>query len=334
MKATYTLQNGIWAPDEVQGPSPVKQVDEVEKWVNIGKENRARFDNEEALRKKYQKEKVMSNIESRKRAKAAEAKFNTKNEQVELFYNGGAKYDANNTQNVKPITSQDIDEITSPKNVDPKYADIDTTVSKEGMLPWDKQQMPAEKSMSGQIDMFQSSFEDKDLLNEFEQKKGAAYFNKDRQIESNRISTALDGVDDETADFLRQIDPSLTPKNKGAKPTGKIDPAIKKRLQRAEDAQMLKQYNNAPKEVTLDIPTESKIRNKAIKETTEELTNTTGKVVGKNADDVAKQVSKFGKVGRIAAGLGVGAVIISNMNKNKGQQTNGQLYGQQTPYGY
>lgn len=73
---------------------------------------------------------------------------------------------------------------------------------------------------------------------------------------------------------------------------------------------------------------------KTAQETTEELTNSAGKIVGKNADDVAKQVSKFGKVGRIAAGLGVGAMVVSNMNKNKGQQTNGQLYGQQTPYGY
>lgn len=98
----------------------------------------------------------------------------------------------------------------------------------------------------------------------------------------------------------------------------------------SSDSEFLKSH----KPFANKIPTESGIRSKAAKETTEQLTNTTGKIVGKNADDVAKKVSKFGKVGRIAAGLGVGAVVISNMNKNKGQQTNGQLYGQQTPYGY
>lgn len=57
------------------------------------------------------------------------------------------------------------------------------------------------------------------------------------------------------------------------------------------------------------------------------------KVVKNNADDVAKKLTKT-KVGRIAAAVGVGALVVSNMNKNKGQQPNAQLYGQQTPYSY
>ena len=37
-------------------------------------------------------------------------------------------------------------------------------------------------------------------------------------------------------------------------------------------------------------------------------------------------------IGRVAAGLGVTAFIVSNMNKSKGQQSNAQLYSQQMPY--
>ncbi len=42
----------------------------------------------------------------------------------------------------------------------------------------------------------------------------------------------------------------------------------------------------------------------------------------------------LGKFGKIGGAVGVTALLISNMNSSKGQQTNGQLYGQQTPYIY
>lgn len=81
------------------------------------------------------------------------------------------------------------------------------------------------------------------------------------------------------------------------------------------------------------IPTESNIRKQAVKNAQEEAVESASKAVKTNADDIAKSITKS-KVGRIIAGVGVGAVIVSNMNKNKGQQSNGQLYGQQTPYSY
>lgn len=72
---------------------------------------------------------------------------------------------------------------------------------------------------------------------------------------------------------------------------------------------------------------------KAARETAEGVTEAAGKAVGKNSDNIMKGMTKT-KAGRILAAVGVGALVVSNMNKNKGQQPNGQLYGQQTPYSY
>jgi len=100
-------------------------------------------------------------------------------------------------------------------------------------------------------------------------------------------------------------------------------------------------YSRLEKIVGKDKKMQKKIANlkaqdaaeKAARETAENVTEAAGKAVKNNAEDAAKKLTKT-KVGRIAAAVGVGALVVSNMNKNKGQQPNGQLYGQQTPYSY
>lgn len=99
------------------------------------------------------------------------------------------------------------------------------------------------------------------------------------------------------------------------------------------------EFNNPFSDVPYEkIQESNKLLKKAEQEATEKaaregMKEGAEKVVKNNADDVAKAITKT-KVGRIAAAVGVGALVVSNMNKNKGQQPNGQLYGQQTPYGY
>lgn len=96
---------------------------------------------------------------------------------------------------------------------------------------------------------------------------------------------------------------------------------------------------------TTNIPTQAK----AFEQSTKTATNATQQAIEnikQQAVNQAKQelteeatkkssaMAKFGKVGKIAAGVGITAAVISNMNKSKGQQSNAELYGQRTPYGY
>lgn len=88
-----------------------------------------------------------------------------------------------------------------------------------------------------------------------------------------------------------------------------------------------------------EIPTESAIRSKAAQEGAEAVAREGAEqAVKEGAESAAKNGLLKGinktKIGRVAATVGVGALIVSNMSKNKGQQPNQQLYGQQTPYSY
>lgn len=93
------------------------------------------------------------------------------------------------------------------------------------------------------------------------------------------------------------------------------------------------------------IPKNSKVYQDA-KASIKTSANVASKVAKEGAEEVVKEgteaAAKKGllkglnktKIGRVAATVGVGALIVSNMSKNKGQQPNQQLYGQQTPYSY
>lgn len=69
------------------------------------------------------------------------------------------------------------------------------------------------------------------------------------------------------------------------------------------------------------------------------------KVLDKYGTQIARQTRKElgvvprgveglleGKTGKVLAGVGVAAFVISNMNKRRGEQSNSELYGQQQPY--
>lgn len=91
-----------------------------------------------------------------------------------------------------------------------------------------------------------------------------------------------------------------------------------------------------------EIPTEAKAfkqsQNAARKKIQQQSVNQAKKEIAQEATEAAAKkagkMAKLGKVGKIAAGVGITAAVVSNMNKSKGQQSNAELYGQRTPYGY
>lgn len=87
-----------------------------------------------------------------------------------------------------------------------------------------------------------------------------------------------------------------------------------------------------------EIPTEAKAfkqsQNAARKKIQQQSVNQAKKEIAEAAAKKTEKMAKLGKVGKIAAGVGITAAIVSNMNKSKGQQSNAELYGQRTPYGY
>lgn len=98
---------------------------------------------------------------------------------------------------------------------------------------------------------------------------------------------------------------------------GTFEERIKNLSSGRKYSKTIKQANNATKE--------------AVREVEEKLTKETAK----EAAEKGLKGLMHSPLGRLAAGVGVTAFIVSNMNKSKGQQTNAQLYGQQqTPYQY
>lgn len=91
-----------------------------------------------------------------------------------------------------------------------------------------------------------------------------------------------------------------------------------------------------------EIPTEAKAfkqsQNAARKKIQQQSVNQAKREIAQEAAEAAAKkagkMAKLGKVGKIAAGVGITAAVVSNMNKSKGQQSNAELYGQRTPYGY
>lgn len=313
-------------------------------------------------------------------------KFNTQNDQVELFYNGGAKYDPNNTQNVSAISQTEIDSTINDYerkkgNVpDPKYKDMDQ-LSLDGMLPSDKPITP-EPVMDDQIKM---RIDDTGKLTHY------GDFSKD-QHDVVALKRRIDKGENLSKEEWKKIsdhenNPEWNKRWEGRSQArehrkqvlaeGQTNSPAYKELQKEVDAarnwemperaidnntdtfeQRLSKIKNKTKESRLKSdqeffknrkyvpPKQSKIYDKAAQEAADKAVQESaatasrevveegiGKTVKNNADDVAKKLTKT-KVGRIAAAVGVGALVVSNMNKNKGQQPNGQLYGQQTPYGY
>lgn len=90
-----------------------------------------------------------------------------------------------------------------------------------------------------------------------------------------------------------------------------------------EDASK-RSIRKATRNIEKNIPTEASV-NKAMAKV--------NKAAAKSGEKAGK-MAKLGKVGKIAAGVGITAALVSNMNKSKGQQSNAELYGQRTPYGY
>ncbi len=97
------------------------------------------------------------------------------------------------------------------------------------------------------------------------------------------------------------------------------------RAKSSEIQESLQRRKSSSPVVTTEIPTESNIRQQA-----QNIPNERN-ILQRGWDGFNKNTKHLQRIG---AGVGVGAILISNMNKSKGQQSNSQLYGQQTPYSY
>lgn len=107
-----------------------------------------------------------------------------------------------------------------------------------------------------------------------------------------------------------------------------------------EDASK-RSIRKATRNIEKNIPTEAsvnkamaKVNKAAAKKIQQQSVNQAKKEIAEAAAKKAEKMAKLGKVGKIAAGVGITAALVSNMNKSKGQQSNAELYGQRTPYGY
>lgn len=130
-------------------------------------------------------------------------------------------------------------------------------------------------------------------------------------VPADRVSEAIGGSFDERLQMLDH--------NNGTKYVKSEQKAIARsqKLKVAEELKGQKALEKVQKKT-------AQYQAEAVEQTAKRATQEAGEgLLGKMAHS---------RYGRLAAGLGVTAFLVSNMNKNKGQQSNAELYGQRSPY--